>query len=204
MGPWLTTSRGGTTNDFMSAASGAISGARAQRILELAAPQPAEQEEGLTGLVALPVVHEHGGVDAEAAGERHRIRHKGALRVVCLGVAYAEDSLAVLGRKEQVVHAVGVACHVRRPQLLARPRHVLQREEDALVAPPRLRVGEREHPVVTHVELVSAVGRPAGPLVLVVRGVDPQGAVEHMTGGVSGPDVAHERQVIVGARGQRI
>ena len=174
------------------------------QILELPAPQPAEEKEGLVGLVAIVVVNKHGGVYAEAAGERRLVRHKRALRVACLGVADAEAFLAVLGREEQVVHAMGIARHVRRPQLLACPRHVLQRQDDALIAPPRRGVGEGERPVVAHVELVRAVGRPAGPLVLVVRGVDPEVAVEHMTGWVGGPDVAHQRQVGVGARGQRV
>ena len=156
--------------------------------LQLAAPETAKVQ-----IRVAVVVDERGRVDAEGSLDGLRIRDKGALGLVTLGHADAEDALLVAGGEVQVVFPV-LRGGVRGPELLAHPRDVLGPEDDAVVrhlARRGVQAGRGEDVVVGHVVLVAIVVELDVGLA-VVGGVDVDAVVEDVGGGVCGEDVGDE------------
>ena len=115
----------------------------------------------------------------------------GPAGLVADGDADPEDVLLVLGREVEEVLAVLLG-RVRRPHLPARPRHVRDVERDAVVGDLAADRVHRQHVVVAHREVAAEVVlRHAG--LEVVRGVDVDPALEHVSRRVRGVDVADQR-----------
>ncbi|KAI9163634.1 Sn1-specific diacylglycerol lipase beta [Paramyrothecium foliicola] len=157
--------------------------------LELAAPQAAKVEVGLT-----IVVDEGGRVNAKAAANGLGFRGEGTLWGVAYGHADAEDALLVARREVEVEFTVGALGAVWCPHLLGDPGDVLGAENDAVVgdlARGGVERGDAEDVVVGHVVLVAIVVE-LNVRLAVVRRVDVDLAVEDVGRGVSRVDVGDQ------------
>lgn len=154
--------------------------------LELAAPQAAEVHVRFA-----VVVDQHGRVDAEAAGNVVRLGLERARRLVAHRDADPEIPLKVARGEVEVVFAV-LERRVRRPHLLARPRHVAHMQRLAVVDDRRIQIVHGQHMVVFHLVLVAVVVRR--PVMLEVVGrINVQLALENMRRRIRRVNMSDER-----------